>query len=103
MPPVTTTTTQVQARELSMFDKIKMGAFMGGTVGAVMGMLFGGMTIYQYGPGPSGYMRTMGQYMMGSAATLGLFMSVGSVIRSEGYSGVPHSPQEWQYDFSKRN
>lgn len=65
---------------------------MGSTVGAVMGMIFGGMTIYQYGPGPSGYMRTMGQYMIGSAATLGLFMSVGSVIRSES----PQSPVEWR-------
>lgn len=82
----------MQARELSLFDKIKMGAFMGSTVGAVMGMIFGGMTIYQYGPGPSGYMRTMGQYMLGSAATLGLFMSVGSVIRSD----APQTPLEWQ-------
>lgn len=87
---------QVQAREPSIFDKIKMGAFMGGAAGAVMGMIFGGMTIYQYGPGPSGYMRTMGQYMMGSAATLGLFMSVGSVIRSD---DGPHTPVEWQIAF----
>lgn len=69
-----------------------MGAFMGSTVGAVMGMIFGGMTVYQYGPGPKGYMRTVSQYMAGTAATLGLFMSVGSVIRSE----TPQSPAEWQ-------
>lgn len=88
MPPVTTT--QFTTRELSIFDKIKMGAFMGSTVGAVMGLLVGGMAVRQYGPGPQGYMRTIGQYMLGSAATLGLFMSVGSVIRSEAYPNAAY-------------
>jgi len=97
MPVVSST--QVQAREMTLFEKIKMGAFMGSTVGAVMGMIFGGMTIYQYGPGPTGYMRTMGQYMVGSAATLGLFMSVGSVIRSD----APQSPLEWQLHAKRNN
>ncbi|KAI9904031.1 hypothetical protein N3K66_000560 [Trichothecium roseum] len=67
----------------STFDKMKMGAMMGGSVGLIMGFIFGTVTIFRYGAGPNGIMRTLGQYMAGSGATFGFFMSVGSVIRSD--------------------
>ncbi|KAJ5390072.1 Protein mgr2 [Penicillium cataractarum] len=71
----------------STFDKMKMGAMMGSTVGGIMGFIIGTVTIFQYGAGPNGVMRTLGKYMLGSGATFGLFMSIGSVIRTEG----PHN------------
>ncbi|KAI5292799.1 subunit of TIM23 translocase complex [Ascosphaera atra] len=83
----------------STFDKLKMGAMMGGTVGAIMGFIMGTVTIFNYGAGPSGVMRTLGKYVVGSGTTFGFFMSIGSVIRNEGpansyqmWSHVRHQP-----------
>ncbi|KAK3336094.1 reactive mitochondrial oxygen species modulator 1-domain-containing protein [Cercophora scortea] len=67
----------------STTDKLKMGALMGGTVGTIIGFIFGTVNIFRYGAGPNGIMRTLGQYMLGSGATFGFFMSIGSVIRSD--------------------
>ncbi|GAB7324600.1 hypothetical protein MBLNU13_g08491t1 [Cladosporium sp. NU13] len=67
----------------STFDKMKMGGMMGGTVGLVIGFIFGATNIIRFGPGPNGMMRTLGQYMLGSAATFGFFMSIGTTIRTE--------------------
>ncbi|KAJ5989328.1 hypothetical protein N7481_004538 [Penicillium waksmanii] len=61
----------------STFDKMKMGGLMGSTVGGIMGFIIGTVTIFQYGAGPNGVMRTLGKYMLGSGATFG-------VIRTDG-------------------
>nr|POE90049.1 protein mgr2 [Quercus suber] len=40
-------------------------------VGCIIGFIFGATNIIRYGPGPNGMLRTLGQYMLGSAATFG--------------------------------
>ncbi|KAI8147427.1 reactive mitochondrial oxygen species modulator 1-domain-containing protein [Fennellomyces sp. T-0311] len=70
--------------EPSTTDKMKMGALMGGTVGLCVGFVFGSINLIRFGSGSKGPIHMLSQYMIGSAASFGFFMSIGSVIRSEG-------------------
>ncbi|KAK2808973.1 subunit of TIM23 translocase complex [Emmonsiellopsis sp. PD_5] len=92
MPPVVPASGGGGMHGPSTFDKFKMGAMMGGSVGIIMGFIIGTVSIFQYGAGPNGVMRTLGKYMAGSGATFGFFMSIGSIIRTEGH---PNSYQAW--------
>ncbi|KAG2185541.1 hypothetical protein INT44_002334 [Umbelopsis vinacea] len=77
--------------EPTTFDKMKMGAMMGGTVGLCVGLVFGTVNIMRFGSGQRGAISMLGSYMAGSAASFGFFMcqyiysmfSCSSVIRSE--------------------
>jgi len=44
---------------------------IGTGVGLIIGFIFGATNIIRFGPGPNGMLRTLGQYMLGSAATFG--------------------------------
>ncbi|TKA44606.1 hypothetical protein B0A54_04556 [Friedmanniomyces endolithicus] len=83
MPPVPSSAAGGGMSGPSTLDKAKMGGMMGGTVGLIIGFIFGATNIIRYGPGPNGMMRTLGQYMLGSAATFGFFMSIGTTIRTD--------------------
>ncbi|KAJ2723225.1 subunit of TIM23 translocase complex [Coemansia sp. Benny D115] len=67
----------------SIWDKAKMGLIMGGSVGACLGCLIGFYSTMKFGPGPRGYLGTIGQYALGSGASFGFFMMIGSCIRSD--------------------
>ena len=55
---------------------------MGASVGACIGLLFGTMAAWRY-RGQAGGMQMVGKAVLQSAASFGLFMAVGGVIRCE--------------------
>ncbi|KAJ2398743.1 subunit of TIM23 translocase complex [Coemansia sp. RSA 2559] len=73
----------MSAHEPSLWDKAKMGLIMGSSVGACLGCLIGFYSTMKFGPGPRGYLGTIGQYALGSGASFGFFMMIGSCIRTD--------------------
>ncbi|GAA6041293.1 hypothetical protein JCM8097_001320 [Rhodosporidiobolus ruineniae] len=72
------------AAEPSLFDKLKMGFITGGLVGCTIGFIFGNFAIFTGGTGNKGYTKMLATYMLSSAATFSFFMSIGTVIRTDG-------------------
>ncbi|GAA5829157.1 hypothetical protein JCM11251_004144 [Rhodosporidiobolus azoricus] len=72
------------AQEPSTFQKLKMGMLTGGLVGLTIGFIFGNFAIISGGTGRKGYLPTLSTYMLSSGATFAFFMSIGTVIRTDG-------------------
>ncbi|ESZ89888.1 hypothetical protein SBOR_9724 [Sclerotinia borealis F-4128] len=81
MPPVPQS--QGHPGGQTVWNKLQMGAMMGGTVGTILGFMYGTLTIIKFGPGPNGVWRTLRTYMLTSGSTFGFFMAIGSTIRSD--------------------
>jgi len=64
---------------------------MGGGVGLTIGFIFGSYSILRAGAGPRGFLATLSQYMLSSAATFSFFLAIGSVIRTEGQLNSPYA------------
>ncbi|PVG02261.1 hypothetical protein CPB86DRAFT_780676 [Serendipita vermifera] len=79
----------------SVWQKFKMGAMMGTGVGLTVGFIFGSYSILRQGAGPRGFVATLSQYMLSSAATLGFFLAIGSVIRSDS-AQIQYHPSLYQ-------
>lgn len=65
------------------WERFKMGALMGGTVGACIGAMFGTFAVLRHGHGGNGFFPTIGKIMLQSGASFGLFMGIGGLVRCD--------------------
>lgn len=61
--------------------RVKMGAFMGGAVGAASGVLFGTYSGFTHGLRGRELLQTVSKATIQGALTFGIFMAIGSAIR----------------------
>ncbi|KAM0751812.1 hypothetical protein T439DRAFT_313178 [Meredithblackwellia eburnea MCA 4105] len=85
---------QALGGEPTIWQKLKMGATMGSLVGLTIGFIFGSFAILRNGAGPRGFLPSLSGYMLSSAATFGFFMSIGTVIRTDGLTMREWAEQE---------
>ena len=65
----------------SCFDKVKMGALMGFTIGMSTGFLFGGFQAFRFGLRGRELITTLGKSMGQAGGSFGVFMGVGTALR----------------------
>ncbi|KAI9224089.1 reactive mitochondrial oxygen species modulator 1-domain-containing protein [Blastocladiella britannica] len=70
-------------------DKLKMGALMGTGVGLGLGFILGNISYLMYGARGKGYLGTLSNAMTTSGVSFGLFMMIGSVVRSDADASRP--------------
>eukprot|EP00127_Corallochytrium_limacisporum_P003097 Clim_evm26s146 gene=Clim_evmTU26s146 len=66
----------------SKFERAKLGAMMGFSVGASIGCILGSYQCFRMGLRGRDFVRTVGKVMLQSGGSFGFFMGIGSVIRS---------------------
>ncbi|KAI8928542.1 reactive mitochondrial oxygen species modulator 1-domain-containing protein [Entophlyctis helioformis] len=83
----------LQAQMNPWFEKAKTGFITGSAVGATIGLLYGSYHVLTMGPTPGrGYLQTVGTYMLQHGSMLGLFLSIGSLMRNEEGRDAPAFP-----------
>jgi hypothetical protein len=65
----------------SCFDKVKMGFFMGLTIGMSTGFLFGGFQAFRYGLRGRELISTLGKSMIQTGGSFGVVMGIGTALR----------------------
>lgn len=66
----------------TVWDKLRMGAMMGATVGLGLGFFIGNLQYLAYGALRKGYLGTVSSSMLASAGSFAFFLGIGSVIRN---------------------
>lgn len=70
-----------QQTQQPCFDKVKMGAMMGFSIGMTTGLLFGGFQAFRFGLRGRELMSMLSKSMGQQGGSFALFMSVGTALR----------------------